>query len=209
MADFQENTLKNFLLISLNKLKIREKDPFLFISLNLLMQKLSGSLRWLFDFIFTIFLLGGERKSLDIYRTKKKKKKTSYLYFPVSRRPECFLLVSKQILLLGDFSRSVIKSFMLKQYENIQSVMLCHPLLFSLCFKFSLEHCCGNEIFWLVLLLLVVVWGQWVCWGVITAAPQCCPCCVGDTSGLVFTLTFCMVCGCKYQSSYASCPSKV
>lgn len=52
--------------------------------------------------------------------------------------------------------------------------------------------------------LLVCCCVRPVSWGFSTAAPQCCPCCVGDTSGLVSALTFYMVCGCKYQSNYAT-----
>lgn len=74
--------------------------------------------------LFSLFFFWVGKQKIHVFTEWKKQ--SSYLYFLV-RRPDCFLPVSKQILLLEDFSPSVITSFMLKQYKNIWSVTLCQP----------------------------------------------------------------------------------
>lgn len=116
------------------------------------------------------------KEKIQTLTERKKNNKDFLLVFPSQKEcvfsRTCFLLVSKQLLLLEDLSPSVIKSFMLKQYKNIQSVMLCHPpslltvlqaLFGALLWKWN--FLVGSP-------LLVAVRGQWVCSGFSTAAPH-------------------------------------
>lgn len=110
--------LKNISLVSLNKLKAGEKDPFLFLWNHL-------EAHTDFRLYFHYFSSGWRKKKVKYLQ--KEKKRLLLVFSSQKDTRVCFLLVSKQILLLEDFSPSVIKSFMLKQYKKIQSVMLCHP----------------------------------------------------------------------------------
>lgn len=187
----------------MNKLKVEENNPFFpfFTCFFELSKEFIWKLTLTFWLYFHYFSSGWRTKKFKYLQ--KLKKNISYLYFLFRRRPECFLLLSKQILFLEDFSPSVIKLFMLKQYENIQSVMMCRP-----------PSCSASSSLWSI--VVEIKFSGWVSPCLLLCEASEFPqglaqlyynaaCAVLETFlGLFSFLTFYMVCGCKYQSSYAT-----
>lgn len=175
-----------------------------------------------FLYVISLFLFLG--RNLNIYREKKKI--LTYLLFLVRKKSRTsLLLISRQILcwktshpgrpvILEDLSSSVIRYFIriaLKQCRNFQSYLVSlsissPPPLFP-CVSNSLWSTVVQMKFWgwFSSCLLLCETSEFT-WGLaqLCHTNQRCPHCAGDACGLVLTLTFSMVCGCKYQPSYAT-----